>query len=138
MTYAEIALLTTAAEHDEGLAECATELRDLRVNETVLPAQTERTTDGAVEDAADLTAQHTIIAALAPVVPTLPEGTKARLGTAADLRRATQRRDNLIAGLATQGPLTALRRARALRKVRAEIVEVLLCMQELTDHRPTV
>ncbi len=137
MTYEEINLLTTAAEYDEALDECATELRDLRVNETVLAAQTERSTDGAADATAELTAQGAIITALTPVVPTLPAGTRARINTEADLRRATQRHANLTASQAAHGPVTALRRARDLRKVRAEIAEVLVCIQELTANRPT-
>ncbi|MBC7446710.1 MAG: hypothetical protein H7330_01470, partial [Hymenobacteraceae bacterium] len=86
----ETELLTTESEHDTALDESADELRDLRVEETVLAAQTERTSDSAADITAELTAQQAIITALTPVVPTLPAGSKARLNTAADLRHATQ------------------------------------------------
>lgn len=128
-------LLTTAAECDAVLADAQTELRDLNVRETVLDAQGERTSETAADTTADLAAQNAIIAALTPVLPTLPAGTKAYFNTEGDLRRATQRRDNLTASQQLRGPVAALNRALDLRQVQVQIAEINAFVAEVTARR---
>ena len=128
-------LLNTVPECDTVLDGAQDELRDLNVRETVLSAQGERTSDSAADISADLTAQNAIIAALTPVVPTLPTGSKARLNTESDLRRATQRRDNLTASQQARGPVAALNRALDLRQVQVQIGEINVFIAEVTARR---
>ncbi|TYZ14397.1 hypothetical protein FY528_01315 [Hymenobacter lutimineralis] len=130
-----IELLTTAAECDAVLDAAQNELRDLGVRETVLTAQGDRTSESAANSTADLAAQKAIIDALTPVIDTLPAGSRTRLSTEANLRRATQRRDNLLAGQQVYGAIAALNRALDLRQVQAQITEVNLFITEVTTRK---
>ncbi|RYU81891.1 hypothetical protein [Hymenobacter persicinus] len=111
------------------------ELRDLRVRETVLSAQGERTSENATDTTADLAAQAAIISALTPVVATLPTGSRARINTEADLRRATQRHQNLTASQQLRGPVAALNRALDLRQVQVQIAEINSFVTEVTASK---
>ncbi|WP_046247141.1 hypothetical protein [Hymenobacter terrenus] len=133
-----VELITTDAEAALLLENAQHELRDLNVRETVLQAQGERTSESAADITADLTAQGAIITALTPVVSTLPAGSKARLNTEGDLRRATQRRDNLTASQQLRGAVAALLRALDLRQVQAQIAEVKTFIEEVTARRATL
>ncbi|MDO7876879.1 hypothetical protein Q5H93_19190 [Hymenobacter sp. ASUV-10] len=128
-------LLTSVADCNTVLEHAQRELRDLTVRETVLNAQGDRTSESATDISADLAAQEAVIAALTPVVPTLPEGGKARFNTEGDLRRATQRRDNLKASQQARGPVAALDRALDLRQVQAQIAEVNIFISEVTARK---
>ncbi|HEX8326553.1 MAG TPA: hypothetical protein VF629_03350 [Hymenobacter sp.] len=130
-----VELLTSVAECDTVLTQTQFELRDLNVRETVLDAQGERTSESAADITADLSAQDAIIAALTPVVGTLPAGSKARLNTEGDLRRATQRRDNLTASQQLRGPVAALNRALDLRQVQVQIAEINTFVAEVTARK---
>jgi hypothetical protein len=131
-------LLTNIAECDLVLEDAQDELRDLNVRQTVLAAQGERSTENAADTTADLTAQSAIVTALTPVVPTLPIGSKARLNTEADLRRASHRRENLAASQQTHGGVVALKRARELRQVQVQIAELNVFIAEVTDYKATL
>ncbi|PJJ60935.1 hypothetical protein [Hymenobacter chitinivorans] len=130
-----INLLTSAPECDALLEAAQQELRDLRVRETVLAAQGERTSESATDTTADLAAQAAIIAALAPIVPNLPAGSKARINTEADLRHATQRHQNLTANQQLRGPVAALTRALDLRQVQVQIAEINTFVAEVTARK---
>ncbi|TGE18952.1 hypothetical protein [Hymenobacter elongatus] len=128
-------LLTTVAECDTVLEAAQLELRDLKVRETVLTAQGERTSESATDITADLAAQTAIIGALTPVVPTLPTGSRARINTEADLRRASQRHENLTASQQLRGPVAALNRALDLRQVQVQIAEINTFVTEATARK---
>jgi hypothetical protein len=128
-------LLTTVEECDVVLGDAQTDLRDLNVRVTVLSAQGDRTSESAAEITAELGAQNVIITALTPVVGTLPESSKARTDIEGDLRRATQRRDNLLASQKARGAVAALNRARELRQVQVQITEVTTFIAEVTARR---
>ncbi|MFD2784361.1 hypothetical protein [Hymenobacter rubripertinctus] len=131
-------LLTTPAECDAVLAAAQTELRDLGVRETVLDAQGDRSSETAATNTADLASQEAVIAALTPVLPTLPVGSRAYFNTEADLRRATQRRDNLLANQLQRGPVAALNRALDLRQVQVQIAEINAFVAEVIARRAAV
>ena len=128
-------LLTTQAECDAVLAAAQIELRDLGVRETVLDAQGDRTSETAASATADIAAQQAIIAALTPVLPTLPAGSRAYFNAEGDLRRATQRRDNLTANQQQRGPVAALNRALDLRQVQVQLAEINTFVAEVTARR---
>ena len=128
-------LLTTVAECDSLLEATQRELRDLTVRATVLNAQGDRTSETAADQSDELTAQNAIITALTPVLATLTPGSRPYLTTEADLRHATQRRDNLVASQQMRGAVAALKRALDLRQVQVQINEVNDFITEVTDRR---
>lgn len=96
---------------------------DLTYRKTTLERQRNSSVENTTDAQAELAGYDTEIAALTPLVPTLPEGTNKKTNERR-LRHITYRRGELIAQLADNGPVGTLKREQALARVIAEIAEV--------------
>ncbi len=136
MTYS-LNLLTTWAQCDAVLAYANSKLELLNYHDTQTGHRTGNLTTSATKDSSELTGLNAYIAAMTPVVPTLPAG-KDRDKQTNDLRLKTDRRDTLMARQNQVGPeaLVESELDSALVDVQLPVGDDLIA--RVTAHRATL
>ncbi|UOQ53577.1 hypothetical protein [Hymenobacter cellulosivorans] len=130
-------LLTTRAQCDAVLTYAKAKLDLLGYHDAQTGRRTSNLTTSANNDASELTSLNAYIAAITPVIPTLPPG-KNRDKQVNELRVSTDRRDALLARQNQQGP-EALIEAEAeagLVDIQVSFIEDFIA--KVTAHRATL
>ncbi|MDQ2771120.1 MAG: hypothetical protein M3Y54_11550 [Bacteroidota bacterium] len=136
MSYS-ISLLKTWAECDAVLAYCASKQSLLNFHNTVADRRAENLTLSATSAASELVGLEAYIAAMTPVVPTLPPG-KDRDKQTNDLRLKTDRRDTLVARQGQSGPEALVESQLDQALVDLQLPEVQSLIDQVTAHRATL
>jgi hypothetical protein len=132
-----LSLLTTRAQCDAVLAYAQTKLGLLTYHDTQTGRRADNLAASAGSIAAELTGLHAYIAAMTPVIATLPAG-KDRDKQANDLRVKTDRRDTLLARQSQQGPEALVASELDAALVDAQLPLVQDLVTQVSAHRGTL
>jgi ABC-type transport system involved in Fe-S cluster assembly fused permease/ATPase subunit len=136
MTYS-LHLLTTWAQCDAVTAYATAKLGLLGYHDAQTGRRTSNLTTSATSDASELTGLNAYIAAMTPVIATLPEG-KNRDKQANDLRLKTDRRDTLVARQGTTGPEVLVESELDSTLVDVQVPAVQDLLTQVAAHRLTL
>jgi len=126
--------LTTAAECDQVLAYITDELRVLNQRRSEFTYQVDTAANTSAEQTAELESLTAEISFLTPLIPTLP-ASKKRTERENELRRSTDRRDELLSRQGTRGPVSLLIRELELAQIEAQLTETTALQTSVTTRR---
>ncbi|RSK39471.1 hypothetical protein [Hymenobacter perfusus] len=126
--------LTTAAECDQVLAYITDELRVLNQRRSEFTYQVDTAASTSAEQTAELESLTAEISFLTPLIPTLP-ASKKRTERENELRRSTDRRDELLSRQGTRGPVSLLIRELELAQIEAQLTETTALQTSVTARR---
>ncbi|MCB2376966.1 hypothetical protein LGH70_05200 [Hymenobacter sp. BT635] len=129
--------LATTADCDQVLAYISDELRVLNQRRSEFTYQRDTATSTSAELQAELTALNAEIDYLTPLIPTLP-ASKKRKERENELRRSTDRRDELVARQGERGAVSLLIRELELAQAEVQITETKALEAGVTAFRATL
>lgn len=136
MTYS-LSLLTNWAMCDAVLTVANAKLKVLNFRSTESDYRTENTTESATGLSNELAGLNTYITAITPAVAAMPAGNE-RAQLADDLRRKTDRRDELVSRQGQAGPERLIARELEQALLDAQLPLVQDCIAQVTAHRATL
>ena len=136
MTYS-LHLLKTWAQCDAVTAFANSKLGLLNYHDVQTGRRTDNLTSSDTGDAAELTGLNAFIAAMTPVIATLPAG-KDRDKQTNDLRLKTDRRDTLVARQGVTGPEVLVESELNSTLVDVQVPEVQDLLAQVAAHRLTL
>lgn len=132
-----LSLLKTHADCDAVLAYATSKQSLLNYQNTQTDRRTDNLTASAEGLASELTGLQAFIAAMTPVIGTLPPG-KDRDKQANDLRLKTDRRDTLLARQGQVGPEALVESQLDQALIDVQLPEVQRLIDQVTAHRATL
>lgn len=132
-----IADLPLKADCDQVLAYCADELRMLAQRLSEFSYRRDNASTAADELSAELLSLNADIAFMTPLIPTLPPSKK-RTERENELRRNTDRRDELVARQGERGPVALVIRELETAQLQVQITETTALQTAVQAHRATL